>query len=441
MNESMHPTPRLLILPMATAMAMALAVAPAGCSKQSATSEPEAAAEARVVVATSPSKRMAVDRTVTAVGTLRGDVEVVVSTKLAGRVETIAVDWGAAIGAGEPLLQLETVDLALARDAAAAALRESLSKLGLSAPPGPDFDPATIPALRMARAELAHAENRLERARSLLDDPAKIVSVQDFEDLQNEHDVAKATLDAALLDVNALVATSATRRAQLDLAEQKLSDSVVRAPALPANAHFRVAERLVEVGEYLKEGAPVFRLVIDDPLRFQARIPERLASGVVVGQEVAVRPDRGDDRGDSGDPAPAHAGHAGQVSRVAPAADPQTRTVLVEVRVQNADRTLVPGTFARGDVRVRRDEDVLFVPIDALVRSAGVTRVFTVENGAAVGHEVELGERHEDSIEILRGLDGTPDVVTSGASRITSGTLVEKKAAAELGLPSPPRSP
>ncbi len=411
-----------------TSLAPLLAVALASCGDKSApaASQPAAVADSRVVVALSPTHRATVERTVTAVGTLRGDVEVTVSTKLAGRVDHFAIDWGATIGGGEPLVTLETVDLELARDAAASALRETVSRLGLSAPPGPEFDPETIPAVRMARADLAHAENRLDRAHALLADPAHIVSVQDYEDLKNARDVAQAAVDSALLDVRSLIATASSRRSQLETVEQKLKDSVIRAPPLPAGKTFRVVDRLVEAGEYLKEGAAVYRLVVDDPLRFQSRVPERLAVDVAVGQDVTITAD------ESGVSRP------GKVSRVAPAADPTTRTVLVEVEVKNADRALVPGTFARGAIRVRTDPDVLFAPIDALVRSAGVTRVFTVDDGVARGHEVEVGARNGDAIEILHGLDGTPPLITSGAGRITPGAAVVVKAAADLGAPRSP---
>lgn len=406
-----------------------LALAAAACGDRTAPPAAGPLQAERVVVAVTPARLLPVDRTIEVVGTLRGDVEATVSSKRAGRIAAVLRDWGGTVAPGEPLARLETVDLELERAAAAAALRETLSRLGLEEPPKAEFDPGEVPAVRKAHAERILATARRERSRVLLADPAEIVSVQDYEDLESAVAVAEAAVDAELLLVRALLAAAATRSAELAAVEQRLADAVVRAPPLGPAADapaagdrvYRVAERTVEVGDYVREGTPLFRIVVDDPLRYQARVPERLAGAVAVGQEVELRADA------TSEP------RSGVVRRVAPAADESTRTVLIEATVANPDRRLVPGTFARGSIRVRRDEGVLFVPQDALVRGAGVTRVFVVEDGAARGIEIETGVRQGAFVEVARGLSDAVAVVTSGASRLANGTLVAVKDAAALG--------
>src|SRR6185295_5878522 len=83
----------------------------------------------------------------------------------------------------------------------------------------------------------------------------------------------------------------------------------------------------------------------------------------------------------------------GKVAYVSPAVDQATRTFPVEVLVDNSDRVLKPGFFAKGTVLTRVDESVLAAPDDAVSTMAGVSTVFVIEEGKARQQQVTLGSR------------------------------------------------
>jgi multidrug efflux pump subunit AcrA (membrane-fusion protein) len=75
----------------------------------------------------------------------------------------------------------------------------------------------------------------------------------------------------------------------------------------------------------------------------------------------------------------------------------------VEVLVDNKNRTLKPGFFAKGVIYTHRDQDVMAVPDDAVSTLAGVSNVYVIENGKVRQQMVSLGTHIGEMYEILAG--------------------------------------
>src|SRR5690606_787784 len=161
--------------------------------------------------------------------------------------------------------------------------------------------------------------------------------------------------------------------------------------------------RLVSVGEYVREGTALYRLVADDPIKFRAQVPERYVDDVHVGQPVSVTV------------AAYSEAFTGRISRINPQIDPASRMFQVEVLVANPQALLRPGAFARGAIATHVDEQVTFVPRSAVVVFAGVKKLFTVQEGKAVQHLIETGVVRDDYIEVTSGFSGEHPIVVSGA--------------------------
>src|SRR5262249_33543807 len=135
---------------------------------------------------------------------------------------------------------------------------------------------------------------------------------------------------------------------------------------------YGMIRRQVSEGQMIKEGEAVAELVIEDPLRLRCQVPEQYAAAVQVGQRVrlAVR---------------AHPGTSfkGQVARISPSVDPTSRTFPVEAIVPNPRGLLRPGGFARASIITESQAQAAVVPVESIVRFAGVTKLFLVEDGRA----------------------------------------------------------
>jgi multidrug efflux pump subunit AcrA (membrane-fusion protein) len=115
-----------------------------------------------------------------------------------------------------------------------------------------------------------------------------------------------------------------------------------------------------------------------------------------------------------------------------------SRTFDVEVRVPNPKRQLKAGSFARAWILAPAMVDVPMVPEEAVVRFAGVTKVFIVKDEKALAVEVRTGERLPITtdgrtvnwVEVRGNLPPGSQVVTSGHSQLADGTPVRIREAA-----------
>lgn len=419
------------------ALAVVAAVAIAGSGMSCNRDEAAAASAGRggaerkqdaVAVTVAPALVAPVQRTVQVTGTLFGDEEATVSAKVPGRIVSILRDVGDRTTSGEPLAQIDKIDYELAVAQKQMAMQASLAKLGLSELPGDDFDLNQVPTVERARLQSANAEAKFNRGRQLFEQKPPLISEQDFADLKTAFAVARSNYDVELLTARALLADARAARSDLQLESQRLRDTTIRAPepvTAPATTQslndaalekspeqYAVASRMISIGEYVREGTPLFRLVADDPVKYRAQVPEKFLAQVKPGQpvrvQVAAYPEI----------------FTGSVSRISPQVDRATRTFEVEMLLPNASGKLQPGSFATGNILTHTDENVTLVPIEALVTFAGVTKVFTVEESKAVEKKIETGQRVGEAVEVVTGWSGSVPVVLQGKNRVASGTPV-----------------
>jgi RND family efflux transporter MFP subunit len=116
----------------------------------------------------------------------------------------------------------------------------------------------------------------------------------------------------------------------------------------------------------------------------------------------------------------------GSVTRIAPALDDNSRTLLVEAEVPNPEGILKPGYFAHVTMNLGHDR-ALFIPNSAVLRYAGIARVFVYAGGAVRSREVTTGSAEGDQIEIISGLKPGEKVVISNVDRLADGTIVIAK--------------
>lgn len=115
---------------------------------------------------------------------------------------------------------------------------------------------------------------------------------------------------------------------------------------------------------------------------------------------------------------------SGTVARYSDALDLSTRTMAVEIDIPNESEILKPGMFAAVTLLVAQHPDAITVPTDALLKDDTGMFVYTVVSDTARKVRVTPGAVAGDRTEILRGLDGTEAVVTTGQQFARDGSAV-----------------
>lgn len=358
----------------------------------------------------------AVERTVELVGTLRPEEELTISNENPGIVERILVDLGDRVTQGQLLVQLDPRDARYGFDQAQANLTSARK------------------AFDRVRANLAAGQANVQRARAVLENSQ--VNRRRFEDLLAEGAVSASQRDAAVTDAEVARASLGTAEGQLEsdregvavaqaaiaqmeaalqTTQKRQQDTEVRAPIAG-----EVQKRLVSTGEAAKEKTPLLILVRTQTLKLGGEVPERFAKDVRTGQTVRVTTDATQARQ-----------FPGRVARIAPAVNPETRSFAIEALIPNPDGALKAGAFAKAEVLVRKDTGIPFIPEDAVVNFAGITKVFVVADGRVAERSVRLGARQDGMVEVLEGVKLGEQVAASNLGQLSQGQPVTVEAPAK----------
>ena len=325
-----------------------------------------ASAPALTVQVASPVTRQ-IQRTGRGQGALFAHETIILSNKQEGYVSTVEVDFGDQVSRGQMLAQMEQEELALEVE-----LAES--------------------AVTQAEALYIRAAAENERIQELFAE--QIIPPQRRDTAEAEYKVAAAQVETA--------------KKALALAEKRLRDTRI---VSPVNGF--VQERFANPGEYKTAASKLFEVVVVNPLKLRAPVPERFAAvariGMAMRVEVEALP------GEMFD---------GRLTRMAAQVDHRTRTLLIEAEIPNPDRKLRPGYFAH-ITGVLGEEEALFIPRLGLSRYAGVERVFVVKDNVVTSREVQSGAEDGEWIEIAEGLAADDVVAVSRLNRLADGMAVQ----------------
>ena len=209
--------------------------------------------------------------------------------------------------------------------------------------------------------------------------------------------------------------------ANLATLRERLARTIVRAPI-----DGTLEDRRVEVGTMVAPGSPVLRIVDVTPVKVQGGVPERFAQLVTPGREVDVT------IGSVGtEPV------RGRISFVGSTVDEQSRTFPIEVEVANPSGRIKPEMVAGIRLPLRRIEDAIVVPQQALVRSEGGYLAYVVveRGGVQVAEQrsVTLGATGGNRAVVLAGLAAGEKLIVLGQQKVADGDPVAVIAPADGG--------
>lgn len=370
-----------------------------------------------------------------------------VTARVSGVVSTVAVQEGQTVRPGQALAHLDPKDLrfqvAQARasyesqrvqvDAGRAALATQQARLAqVLAGPAPE-------SLRQAEEQVAQARAAVEFSRE---------QVRRQEELFAQGYVSRQQLDVARLDITVQEARLRSAEEQLALLRREPRPEAVqiaRAQVTEAGVAYRqaltrleqarvtlqqaesmfaestitapvggvVGRRLVERGQAVTPATPLFRLIDVDPAVISVPVIERDLHRILVGIPVTVRTDA----------LPGEA-FTGRVAAISPTLSTTTRTAEVRVEVPNPAGRLRPGMFANVEILIARRDNVIAVPLDAVLeRPAGPT-VFVIADGVARERLVQRGISDGTMVEITDGLAPGEQVAVAGHRTLRDGAPV-----------------
>jgi Cu(I)/Ag(I) efflux system membrane fusion protein len=171
-----------------------------------------------------------------------------------------------------------------------------------------------------------------------------------------------------------------------------------------------VASLTVREGMYVKPATRVMSLADLSSVWLLAEVFERQADWVEVGQpaevSLAFLPGRT---------------WEGTVEYIYPSLDPKTRTLKARLRFDNPNEALKPNMYANVKIYGGPKDDVVVIPIEALIRTGREERVIIARGeGRFESRRVRAGIESGEWVEILEGVEPGEDIVVSGQFLIDS---------------------
>lgn len=370
--------------------AAALWCAACGANSNSTTKAAPTQATATVEVVKVASKKLSI--TTRLPGELQAYEAVTVFPRVTAYVDSISVDRGTRVRSGQVMARLVAPELAAQR-------AEAQSKLQAAEAQRAEAD-----------AKLASDQSTFDRLKSASATPGVVAG--------NDLEVAQRTVDADRAKVEAMRGSAEAAKSSLKSLSEIEGYLEVRAPFDGV-----VTERNVHpgslVGPATGAGAsylPMVRVEKISKLRLVVPVPEKYSAGMSAGTKV-----------DFSVSAFPNQTFVGTVARIAHSVDVKTRTMPVELDVQNSDGRLSSGMFPEVLWPVRRTEPTLFVPISAVARTTEATFVIRIRDGSTEWVSVETGEQAGKSIEVFGGLREGDEVAVRGTDELRAGNHVTTK--------------
>ncbi|MDK2799368.1 MAG: HlyD family secretion protein, partial [Clostridiales bacterium] len=321
--------------------------------------------------------------------------EVAIVPKIAGKVERVLKDLGDEVGKDEILFTLDKTDLYQKLEQLDATLRENLI--------------TAESALEQAEIQYNTAKINYENNKALFE--AQAISQNVFDQFKDAFELAKVQYQKAQ-DHYLLLQNKAEKspiETQKEGVMQSIRDSDVKSPISGV-----IAQKSVEVGEFITQQQPAYTVVDIDKVVVKTSVTEKMINKIAKGQEVIVTVTSLDGKQ-----------FKGLVDALSPAVTGQNVGYPVKIIIDNEKHEIKPGMFAEIKFITDKKENVLLLPIEAVLTHNGDSFVYILEGDKAKKQEVKVGLKDDQNYEIISGVKEGDQVIVKGQHFITDGETVQ----------------
>ncbi|MGA2250535.1 efflux RND transporter periplasmic adaptor subunit [Terracidiphilus sp.] len=327
-----------------------------------------------------------------------------VHAKVSGYIKNIYVDIGDKVRVGETLAILEVPELN-------AQLKGSKSEFARSK------DEITRAQHEVARAESEHSAVHADYLRLVQAAAAQpgLIAQQELDNAQSKDLSTAAQIDATQSALSAAKQGSDVADANRERVQDLNDYTHVTAP-LNGVIIFRYADTgaLIQAGTSSDtQSLPIVKLSQSDLLRLRVPVPEDAVRYVHTGQNMQVHVDA------------VGRSLTGMVVRFTRNVSFETRTMETEIDVPNKDLSLTPGMYANTELQLDHRDNVLTIPVQAVVNDGNRRTVLIVDSQNHVQQRVvQTGIQGSDLVEVTGGLSEGERVIVGGQSKYQVGEQV-----------------
>lgn len=340
--------------------------------------------------------------------TVKSEREINISPERNGKIVAFSLKEGDIVKKGQIVARLDNEEAELQVKQAGASLRQAREQVGRIQAEIDMARESSTAQVAEAKATLDEATQDLLRKQKLFE--RGMISRQELDAALRAEGVARGRYDNAMANraqerIKGEELTTARTRikeleATLELAGLQVAYGTIHAPIDGV-----VSKKLVEQGEYVMTGTPMFRLTDSRNLYIEVAIDEFDAKYLKLGQAAKVHMDAF--------PNQDFAGRVTLISPIVIGEKLQTRTFLVRVLLDDTSVKIVPGMSADVEIVAQKVSGVISIPTSSIVEKDQRKMVYVVRDGKAVLTPVTRGITTWNATEITAGLTEGQKIVTN----------------------------
>lgn len=301
------------------------------------------------------------------VGTIENVIDPTIGAEVAGRVTRVLGFTGKKVAKGELIAEIDAADFQI--------------------------------QARADQAEIGRLTGLLEQQEKVVQRQTKLVD-QGF--------ISQNVVDETTAQRNALRQQLAAARARAEATGRGLTKSRVLAPV-----DGEIEVQTVAVGDYVKVGDPLFKMVGVQQLRVHLLLPEAAANRIKPGLKVVLSP-----------PAAPEQVVEARIDEIKPTLGTNNRALDAIVKISGVGTMFRGGGTVNARIITRQLDSALMVPEQSVVLRPAGKVVYALDNGVARQRIVETGMRQDGMQQVVKGLTAGETVAADGAGFLTDGAAV-----------------
>jgi len=327
--------------------------------------------------------------------TLEAYQQGVVTSKLSARVVSVSFENGQYVKAGDVLVTLDDQDTRNSLKTAQAQLQINEQQLNSSQV-----------SMEKLKNNLDDAKRTYDRQKTLFESEA--ISKSDFEAVEKTLNNAQADYDSGNATIETSKANIEAQKISISNLQDTLNNAVIKAPISGV-----ISDKSVNIGQMAAAGTVLGKINDISSVYARIQVPQEKINGISMGQAATITVDGSDKT------------YNGTIQTMDSAANTTTRVFDCKIKIDNSDKSLLPGIFARGQLINEQKTEIITVPINALVGNEGDYSVFINDNGTAKKQKVTIGETNDNNVEISSGIKDGDQVICTNTSTLQDGNGVD----------------
>jgi multidrug efflux pump subunit AcrA (membrane-fusion protein) len=341
--------------------------------------------------------------------TLEANEQGTVTSKLAAKIVSVAVQNGQNVNAGDTIATLDDQDIQNNIKTAQAQIAIYEKQVQSSEQ---SVNSAQV-AMGKLKINVDDAQSTYDRQKTLFE--GKAISKTDLETAEKtlnsakaDYDSGNASIQTAQASVETAEANLQAQKVALEKSQGDLANTVIKAPISGV-----ISGKSMNVGQMASTGTALATVNDISSVYATIQVPQEKISNAKIGQAATIVVDGNDQT------------YNGTIQYMDSVADSTSRVFNCKVKINNNDRSLSPGTYGKVTLVSDQKNDVITVPVNDLVGNEGDYSVFINDNGTAKKTKVIIGQTDENNVEITSGIKDGDQIICTNTSTLQDGDEVD----------------